>query len=157
MKKSLIVTLVAILVIIAGIGFVIYKNQSKNSENINGKVYITGYIRIEEEDQKIILSNYSDFNNYFEKRQKYYEPYGNRSEKIEEIVTKYNERYFNNKSLAVVYNSFHPSDKVTYKNATINNDTVLIEYEIDYSNSPTEVISGYFIVVEIPKGVNKIL
>lgn len=136
------------------------ENGDKNYSEATKNVYKVGYINVGQEDNKIIISNYNDFKDYFTKYTDYvYDGEGKpTSGSSDEILNKYEENFFENKSLAVEYVAIGSgSASVEYENAIFGENSILIKYKIVYPEIGTADMSGYFIVVEIDKHITSII
>ena len=129
-------------------------------EYVTGYAYKVGYLSdISESDKKKVITDYTTFKSYFERNTNYrYDGNGNIvSSTCDEILNKYDEEYFNNKSLAILYISLGSgSITIEYKNAYIEDKIVKIKYDENVPEIGTMDMSGYFIVVEVPKGIERV-
>ena len=165
------------ILIVAGIGAVVglgvlKYDDMKNSQEIQNPVDNTikgytirsGYLHGTIENSKEIISTrdelikYCDLNNDFA-----YDGQGNvieSSGKLNRLLQDYDEEYFKEKSLALVYVELSSgSDSVEFVKATKFGSSINVSYKIVYPEDGigTCDMSGYIVVVEITKDITKIL
>ena len=102
---------------------------------------------ISESDRHIVLSSYDEFVNYFNH-------FGNH-----EILNRYSEDFFQNKSLAIAYVA-GVSGNTTADVSLIsvnNGNTLSVSYRLNIPPYPTPDEPGLFIVVEVTKNVTSIV
>lgn len=114
------------------------------NDHLNSNVYFVGEGKINISSKEVI-GNYNKFIEYFNK-------FGVNGEVV---ISKYNEKYFNNKSLAVIYEIVeNTSINLELKEAKVDGNTVEIIYEKnDIGEIGRDGKFGYVIIVEIPKKV----
>lgn len=161
-RKKYLVVLVLVLVIMGICGCSKKKETLDNYEEyVTGYAYKVGYLNdISESDKKKVVSDYATFRSYFERNTNYrYDGNGNIvSSFCDEILNKYDEEYFSDKSLAILYISLGSgSITIEYKNAYIEDKIVKIKYDENVPEIGTMDMSGYFIIVEVPKVVEEII
>lgn len=150
--------LLFILIFILVFSIVNLNNKEKKEytdDNIKYEVFKVGYLSISD---SLIIDDYDDFVKYFNNNSNSrYDSNGNIVYKSTgEIINKYDRKYFNKKSLGVIYVSVPGgNDTVIVNNISIINDVLSINYYVK-DNSYTEDMSGYYIVVEINKDVKRI-
>ena len=143
-------------------------NENSTSENTivdlpttssyNGYCLRSGYLNSQNSD-KFIIKNPSELQDFCNKYNKYtYDSYGNKkSGTLDNLLSKYNDHYFNNQSLAIKYIELSSGgDTVNFIKATKINKSVLIDYEVDTSRGFTEDMSGYLVIVEVDKDITEI-
>lgn len=134
---------------------------NKSQSKLTGNVYRVGCFNdISANDSKKVLSNYNDFKSYFNKYTNYtYNGQGKKtSGSSDPILNKYNESFFKNKSLAVVYVSVSSGSAIVeYEGSEIQGNAVLIKYEAKYPGVGTDDMSGYFVIVEVDKNITSII
>lgn len=157
------------LFVITGCGNTVDKdnNKTEDSKTIEYQAEVKSthynYEFIEEkENEKVIISNYDELKNYCRKLNSHMSyiddgqyittPY------IPEELSKYDEEFFKNKSLALIYVSLTSSDKKVQINyAKKENNKVVVEYVINnYGEVGLCVMSAELIVVEVDKDINEI-
>ena len=135
--------LLFILIFILVFSIVNLNNKEKKEytdDNIKYEVFKVGYLSISD---SLIIDDYDDFVKYF-------------NNNSNSRYNKYDRKYFNKKSLGVIYVSVPGgNDTVIVNNISIINDVLSINYYVK-DNSYTEDMSGYYIVVEINKDVKRI-
>ena len=155
MKKNIMKIGFIIIIIIALIilGSLINIKESKTNTGIQGKSYETGYLEIPGKDSEKLIKNRKEFIQYFEK----YEIDNNESHL--EIFDLYDEQFFNNKQLAIIYQSLGSGMySVKYKKCEIKDEVAYIEYEyITPKGEVTMEMSGGIIIVELPREVTSIV
>ena len=110
------------------------------------------------------MNNYKDENNNYKdentiiKSRTELEVYLNDFYNIDEILTKYNDRYFEVNSLALLYRfTNNGCQKVRINKIKISSDTLRVKVNIYSKGEICEMWkSEYLIVVEVPKKVIKI-
>lgn len=168
-KKVLMVVLLLLLVGGGSIGIYYFttnekdndveeKNSLDDSDNkIMGTVYRVGYLsEVDETTIDKVIGSYDDFKEYFTTYTNYtYDGYGNIvSSKTDEILNKYDEEFFEEKSLAVKY-VITSSGSATIKEVygIVDSDKVTIRYLVDYPELGTADMSGFFLILEVDKSV----
>lgn len=169
--KKIVKNLVVITIILVALITLVGCNKSQNivnhvaepndnNEIINFNAYIINWDYIYEmgdEDRKIIISDYTELKEFCGIQ--------NENNDIEEerirgeLLSKYNEEFFENKSLALVYVSLNASScQVELKNAVKDGENVKIEYVINtVGDVGLTVMGADLIVVEIDKDITNIL
>ncbi len=171
MKKIIKILLIAIILCISLIGFCgcenskeIISNDFYHEENKKyDKYYIihSGYLHNINEKEKLatIISSKSDLNEFILKYdEKGWDLEGNEIDgQISNELQKYDEKYFETKSLALYYVGLTSgSETLSIYEPEIKGDTVIVKYEINVPNIGTCDMSGELIVVEIDKSITKI-
>lgn len=126
-------------------------------EDKNYKLFQVGYI--ESTNNKAILTNYEDFNNYLNTNSsKFYDGEGNVvSTSTDAIKNLYSSDYFNDKNLAIFYVKTNSgSIKLSNIKSLIDNNTIAIKYDLIIPEIGTMDMNGYMIVVEIDKSITNI-
>lgn len=170
MKKDFIIVIGLLILAVAGsIG--IYYLTDKEPRNldesvdvedgkIEGKAYRVGYLSdVETRNIDKVISKYDDFLEYFNTYTNHrYDGEGNVvSSSCDEILKKYDKKFFEDKSLAVKYLVMSSgSNTVKEVYGTVSGDKVIIRYLIDYPEVGTADMNGFFIIIEVPKKVEKI-
>lgn len=125
--------------------------EKKDDDNaltydIDGYSVKVGYLN-SQIGSKVIIKEYSTFRNYFSK-------YDN----MKSIIARYNEEFFVGSSLAIQYVSINSgSISITNVQGKVVDDKVSITYEEKRPEVGTADMSGYFLIVEVPKSVEKIV
>jgi len=103
-----------------------------------------------------ILSTHDDYISYF--MQYRYLSNAIRSN-IDLILNKYNEGFFEHKSLAVVYVLLDSTDHtIEYESSIITGNIIRIKYEVDRSVPITiQRRCGYFVIVEVDKNISNVV
>jgi hypothetical protein len=163
MKKDIFT--VVLLSIMAVIGsFMIYqfnyKTEEKKEDTLEGYSYYVGYLsNVKEEGIDKIISDYDSFKQYFVTYTNYmYDGSGNIvSSTCDNILLKYNEEFFTDKSLAVKYISLG-SGSITISSVygIIDGEKISFEYEKNSPDIGTMDMSGYFLIVEVSKNIKEI-
>ena len=141
----------------------IVEKQKKEEKKFNGEVpsygIHVGYLSEKNGNINTIITSYDSFKTYFNKYANYtYDGQGNvASSTTDSITKKYNEEYFKEKSLAVIY-IVENSGSITIENikAVVTDDTVKITYTENKPEVGTMDMSGYYIIAEVPKNVTTI-
>ena len=112
---------------------------------INGYSVKVGYLN-SEIGSRVIIKEYSTFKNYFSK-------YDN----MKNVINRYNEDFFVGSSLAIQYVTVN-SGSITIIDVEGNviDNKVSITYEEKRPEVGTADMSGYFLIVEVPKTVEEI-
>lgn len=145
-------------------------NKTEDSKTIEYQAEVKSthynYEFIEEkENEKVIISSYDELKNYCKKLNSdiiYIDdgPYigAPHIPEVSEELSKYNEEFFKNKSLALVYVGLTSTgQKVQINYAKKENNKVVIEYVINnYGENVAYVMSAELIVVEVDKDINEI-
>ena len=112
---------------------------------------------------KYIASTYEEFKDYCEKHNNYaYDGYGNiikESGKLNSLLEKYDEEFFKDKSLALVYVQLSSgSNTVEFLGATKDGNSVKIHYQVVYPEGGigTCDMSGYIVFAEVDKEIEEI-
>ena len=114
-------------------------------DKIEGSAYHVGYLS-DLEDSSVILDNYNDFRDYFKNNSKY-----------DDILNEYKEDFFENKSLAVKYITLSSgSITITDVYGKVDGNKVIISYEENVPEIGTADMSGYFVIVEVPKNITTV-
>ncbi len=140
--KALIIMIVIIIVI--GLIYFIYTNS-----RIYQIVY-SGYIS---DFDTMVISNINDYNEFMVDSNEW-----NKEYKRKISSAKYNEKYFENKSLALVFISTGSSSN-TFNGVDIstNSNTLIVKPNIDYSKGTVTLdITGKLILIEINKNITNI-
>lgn len=143
--KSLIIMLIIIIIIVT-IGLVYFVFTA----NENYKIIDSGYIS---DFDNMIISNINDYNEFMVDANEWNKKY---KQKI--FSSKYNEKYFENKSLALVFIVTGSSTNKFIGVDISMNDTILtVNPKIDYAKGAvTDDITGKLILVEIDKNITQI-
>ena len=150
MKKEnvikIVITVIIIIVVVI-IGVLANIKCSEKNPSIDGNAYMVGFRSIPIEDREKLITNYQELIQYLDK---YYN--GN-------LLNSYNEEFFNNKQLAIIYQEIGTGmASVEYKKCEIKDEVAYIEYkEIIPNGEVTMDMSGYFVIVELPKEVTSIV
>lgn len=111
-----------------------------------------------------LITSYKDFEEYCEKYNDYaYDGQGNvikSTGKLNSLVEKYDKKYFEEKSLALVYVELSSgSDAVEFLGATKDGNCATIMYRILYPEGGfgTCDMSGYIVYVEVDKDITNII
>lgn len=173
-KNSILILITLMtLFVITGCGSIVDRennNKTEEPKNIEyqAEVKSTHYnyeFAGEKENEKAIISSYDELKNYCKKLNSdmvYIDdgPYIGASHipEVSEELSKYNEEFFQNKSLALVYVSLTSSgQKVQINYAKKENNKVVVEYVINnYGEIGLCVMSAELIVVEVDKDINEI-
>lgn len=141
-KKVKIVLSIIILIVLLGV--VIFFVRRTDSDYT---IIENGYSNYESK----IISNYQEYQEFANYIDKENEAYG----KIYNFNSnKYDENYFNNKSLAILNIIIgNGSNKLKNIDISIIGDTLVCKANIDYGNGITDDINGKLILVEIDKSV----
>ena len=135
---------------------IIYQDLIKNSKqnflytaNKGYKIIDSGYIS---DLDNIIISSIDDYNEFMRDSNEWNKEY---KQKISS--NKYNEKYFEDKSLALVFISTGNSSN-TFKGVDISTDNniLIIKPNIDYGNGVMDNITGKLILVEIDKSITQV-
>ena len=142
-KNYKVLIILLIVIVIIGLVYFIYLS-TKNYKIIDSR-YISDF-------DNMIISNINDYNQFMSDSNEWNKEY---KQKISS--NKYNERYFEDKSLALVFiptgnssNTFNGVDIAT------DDNILIIRPNIDYGNGVTDDINGKLILVEIDKNITKI-
>ena len=133
----------------------------ENSNELNGYIWYSGYLHNLNDNEKSVISNYSELKNYYSKFNEY--TYNDNDEivsgKLDDLLTKYDDSFFENMSLAIEYVVLtNSSQSVEYVGSTIEGNSIRNEYSIvDSSEVSLCVMDGCLIIVEVPKNVTNIL
>ncbi len=130
--------------------------EKPNPEEYTNNYYLIhcGYIGNGSYQQNIelIISNKLELENFLNGITEYNKPI------IHDTLQKYNDEFFNNKSLAIYYIELSSgSDSVNLLEPWIDGNTVCIKYSIDFPEIGTCDMSGELIVVEVDKNINHVL
>lgn len=111
-----------------------------------------------------LITSYKDFEEYCQKYNDYaYDGQGNvikSTGKLNSLVEKYDKKYFEEKSLALVYVELSSgSDSVEFIAATKDGNSATIMYKIKYPEGGigTCDMSGYIVYVEVDKDITNII
>lgn len=132
---GLIVSASIIVSVIIGVNYVI------NGKDTECKVIESGYVS-DFEDK--VISTYDEYMEFCEYA---------KDEDFNAEYSCYNKSYFNKKSLAVLFYSIHPDDEFNGISSLKLGNTLYVKPEIEYSNSPTTVISGVVVMIEVNKNI----
>lgn len=123
----------------------------------------SGYLS-EMRNRSQLITSYKDFEKYCEKYNDYaYDGQGNvvkSTGKLNALVEKYDKKYFEEKSLALVYVELSSgSDSVEFVAATKDGNSATIMYKIRYPEGGigTCDMSGYIVYVEVDKDITNII
>lgn len=149
MNKKIWVLLGICLVIICIVTILIFNekdNLAKNKEGvIKNKAYLihSGYIGELSDNNKIIINNTTDKEQFLQK--------------YDLNLKKYDEKFFDNNSLAIVYVELvSGSQKIKNLNAETDKDNLNIYYKVLTPEMGTADMNGYIILVEIDKNISNI-
>ena len=120
---------------------------------ISSKGYTVIYNSYISDFDNIIISNMNEYNEFMSNYNEW-----NKEYKKKMFSIKYNENYFKNKSLALIYISTGSNtNKFIGVDLLTNNNTLLVKPNIEYIDHPiTMVLTGKLILVEIDKSVTNI-
>ena len=142
---------------------IVEKQKKDEKEKFNGEVTSyavhVGYLSERNGNINTIITTYDSFKTYFNKYTNYtYDGKGNAaSSSTDEITKKYNEDYFKEKSLAVVYiEESSGSISIESVKATVADETVRISIVEKRPEVGTMDMSGFFVIAEVPKTVTSI-
>lgn len=139
--KAIIILISVILII--GLSYYLY------SENKEYKIIDSGYIS---NFNNIIISNVNDYNEFMRDSNE-----GDKEYKQKISSSKYNEKYFEDKSLALVFiTTGNSANKLTGVDLSTNNNTLLVKPNIDYAEAIMTDITGKLVLVEIDKNITQI-
>lgn len=141
--KAIIIMFVVITII--GLSYFLYIDN----KGYKYKIIYSGYIS---DFDNIIISSIDDYNEFMidsnERNKKY-------KQKISS--NKYNEKYFENKSLALVFIATgSSSDTFIGVDISTDNNILIVKPKIDYANVGTTDMTGKLILVEIDKSITQI-
>lgn len=169
----LIILILITLFVITGCGNTVYNEDNKKSEESHKTIEYKAEVKYihyndefaaEKENQKVIISNYNELKAYCRKLNSdmiyiddgpcigttIYIP------EVTEELSMYNEEFFENKSLALMYVSLSSiSNEIQLKYAKKENNKVIIEYVINSEGIVTAMGAG-LIVVEVDKDITDI-
>jgi len=146
-----------------GTGFFVIVEVDKNITSVVpnlGQSVISDAVRanyfpdMPESDSRIIISNYNDYLNYFDKyieeslvEMPYHIPLG--------LIR---ENFFDNSSLAVAYVELnYVNYSVEYASSIIEDDSITVAYKVNMPDGPVSpMMSGYFVIVEVDKAIKNI-
>lgn len=138
--------------------------KQKPKEKFSGEVpaysYHVGYLADRNGNINTIITTYESFKTYFNKYTNYtYNGEGAVSKSsTDEIIKKYNEDYFKDKSLAVMYIEENSgSISIEEVKAIVTEETVKISYKENKPEVGTMDMNGFFIIAEVPKTVTSIM
>lgn len=176
-KKGLIVISIVTLVAICSSVYLVINSQTKvepinpinkveqstiNSDFEGGSIYC-GYLS-STFNVKCIANTYEEFTDFCEKHNTYaYDGYGNivkESGKLNSLIEKYDKKFFEHKSLALVYVPTNSgSNYIEFIGAAKENNSVKIHYQVVYPKSGigTCDMSGYIVFAEIDKDITNII
>ncbi len=131
------------IIMIIGLSYFLY------TANKEYKIIDSGYIS---DFDNIIISSIDDYNEFMRDSNEWNKEY---KQKISS--NKYDEKYFEDKSLALVFISTGNSSN-TFKGVDISTDNniLIIKPNIDYGNGVMDNITGKLILVEIDKSITQI-
>lgn len=131
------------IIMIIGLSYFLY------TANREYKIIDSGYIS---DFDNIIISSIDDYNEFMRDSNEWNKEY---KQKISS--NKYNEKYFEDKSLALVFISTGNSSN-TFNGVDISTDNniLIIKPNIDYGNGVMDNITGKLILVEIDKSITQI-
>lgn len=134
------------LIIIVIIGLVCFISIS----NKNYKIIDSGYIS---DFYNMIISSINDYNEFMNDSNE-----GNKKYKQKISSNKYNEKYFEDKSLALVF-IYTGNSSNTFNGVDISTDDniLIVRPNIDYGNGITDDVTGKLILVEIDKNITQIV
>lgn len=137
------------IIILFGIIMIIGLSYFLYTANKGYKIIDSGYIS---DLDNIIISSIDDYNEFMRDSNEWNKEY---KQKISS--NKYNEKYFEDKSLALVFISTGNSSN-TFKGVDISTDNniLIIKPNIDYGNGVMDNITGKLILVEIDKSITQI-
>ena len=137
------------IIILFGIIMIIGLSYFLYTANKEYKIIDSGYIS---DLDNIIISSIDDYNEFMRDSNEWNKEY---KQKISS--NKYNEKYFEDKSLALVFISTGNSSN-TFKGVDISTDNniLIIKPNIDYGNGVMDNITGKLILVEIDKSITQI-
>lgn len=123
-----------------------FNKEESGDINLENTIYNVGYVD-HMFSRSIIISNRKDLEEYMDNFMK-----------KEEVLTKYNEEYFKDGSLALIYETTSNSAiSIKVNSLEIVNDTLKINYSRESSSEVgATVMGGSLIVVEVPKSVTTI-
>ena len=137
------------IIILFGIIMIIGLSYFLYTANKGYKIIDSGYIS---DLDNIIISSIDDYNEFMRDSNEWNKEY---KQKISS--NKYNEKYFEDKSLALVFISTGNSSN-TFKGVDISTDNniLIIKPNIDYGNGVMDNITGKLILVEIDKSITQV-
>jgi hypothetical protein len=128
-----------------------------------GNTIYSGYLS-DMRDRTKVITTYKDFQEYCEKYNTYdYDGYGNvvkSSGRLNELVKKYDKKYFEKNSLALVYVELNSgSNCVEFVTATKDGNSTTVMYKIVYPEGGigTSDMSGYIVYAEVDKDITNII
>lgn len=131
--------------------------------DFEGGAIRSGYLS-EMRDRSQLITSYKDFETYCKKYNEYaYDGQGNvikSTGKLNSLVEKYDKKFFEEKSLALVYVELSSgSDAVEFIGATKDGNSVTVLYRILYpaGGIGTCDMSGYIVYVEVDKDITNII
>jgi len=149
---------------------ILYKNDTLNENIIDNKnneslVSYYGYTFLSRnidniESKKNVIKKYSELQEFCDKYNKYgYDGYGNRGAgTLDPLLTRYDESFFDNKSLAIEYVELRSgSDTVEFESAIKEGSSVRINYTINRPSIRTMDMSGNLVIVEVDKEITDIV
>ena len=166
---ALIVLMLVILFTTTGCGNTIHtedNNISKESyKTIEYKAEVKSIhynYEFAEEDQKVVVSDYNELKTYCRKLNSdmvYIDDgqYIGTTLYIPQELSKYDEEFFKNKSLALMYVSLSSiSNEIQLKSAKKNNNKVIVEYVINSEEVGVTEMGAALIIVEVDKDITEI-
>ena len=158
MKTSRKKTIFLIVLVIILIGIAMYITFDKNSKELKGYVIKSGSISVME-NNKFLIKTHKELEQFCENYNRYtYDGQGNRkSGTLDILLKKYDKFSFEEQSLAIVYiGTSSGSASVKFVDATIFENSVNIQTKINYPEIGTMDMSGYMVIVEVPKNITSI-
>lgn len=135
------------------------KYQNNEDYDLEGYSVKVGYLS-NTGNINTVLKDYVSFKSFFYKNSNnVYDGTGNIvSSSVDEILNKYDEEFFKEKSLAVKYISVS-SGGITIEKVygEIDGETVKITYEENIPEVGTTDMSGYFLIVEVSKDIKEVI
>lgn len=135
------------------------KYQNNDDYDLEGYSVRVGYLD-NVSNVKDLLTDYASFKSFFYKyNNKVYDGTGNIvSTTADEILNKYDEEFFKEKSLAVKYISVN-SGSITIEKVygEIEGEKIKISYKENRPEVGTMDMSGYFLIVEVSKDIKEVI
>lgn len=148
MLKSKVTVVIVCIVVLASI--MLLAINYINKKTIRRYILDTGYISGLGENNKKIISDYDTLKKYFEDNNL-------ESQYKEKLTERYNESFFENNKLALVYISLSSgSAKLRITETKLEDSTLYINYYIEIPEIGTTDMSGRVVVIEIPNEMGDI-
>ena len=142
-KNYKVIIIMFAIIITIGLVYFIYTTSK------NYKIIYSGYIS---DFDNMIISNFNDYNEFMADSNEINAKY---KQKISS--TKYNKKYFENKSLALIFIAIGNSSNILNKvDISTDGNILTIIPNTDDKNTPRDDITGKLILVEIDKNISKI-